>query len=203
MLLREIEAYTDKFSHGFIPFYEKYFGPFQNCSLNLLEVGIYNGESLKLWEQYFPYANILAIDIQDLAMHFTRDRVSIKQADQTKREEFEEALGDTIFDIAIDDGCHTQKAQQIFMATVFPRLSSGGIMVIEDLAWVGEGWGRLERDNHEDETLDVLWNLKKGNEFNSPHLTDEDVSYLRENISSSKVFVINDRSNMIAFLRKK
>jgi len=202
MKLEEIKVFTDKISHGFISYYEKYFSPFQYCDLNLLEIGVYNGESLKLWEQYFPHAKILGLDIQDLEMHFTKERVTIKQVDQTKRGDLEKVLGDTIFDIAIDDGCHTQKAQQIFMATVFPRMSKGGIMVIEDLAWLGEGWGRLGKDNYEDETIVVLTALKNGVDFKSPYLTKKDISYLKDNIMDIEIFMVNNVTNIIAFIRK-
>ena len=46
---------TDKSSkyHNYTKYYEKYFEKYLNENINLLEVGVANGCSLKLWEKYF------------------------------------------------------------------------------------------------------------------------------------------------------
>ena len=49
--------------HNYIPTYEKLFHDFKNKPIDFLEIGIYNGGSLKLWRDYFTQANITGIDI--------------------------------------------------------------------------------------------------------------------------------------------
>ena len=48
---------------GFIQLYEKYFLPFRESKINILEIGVDNGDSLRIWREYFPNANICGIDI--------------------------------------------------------------------------------------------------------------------------------------------
>ena len=43
---------------GFIQLYEKYFEPFRNLEINILEIGIENGDSLRIWREYFTKANM-------------------------------------------------------------------------------------------------------------------------------------------------
>ena len=48
---------------GFIQLYEKYFTSLKNLKINILEIGIENGDSLRIWREFFPNANICGIDI--------------------------------------------------------------------------------------------------------------------------------------------
>jgi len=38
----------------------------KNTAKNVLEVGIYNGGSIKLWNDFFTNANVYAIDIMNI-----------------------------------------------------------------------------------------------------------------------------------------
>ena len=67
---------------GFIELYEKYFAPLKNSKINILEIGIENGDSLRIWREYFPNANIIGIDIEH--KDFKIDNVDIYQGDQSK-----------------------------------------------------------------------------------------------------------------------
>ena len=58
MTLRELQQKnqysTDKeFSHHYLGVYDELFAPFKDKEINLLEVGVATGGSLKLWEKYF------------------------------------------------------------------------------------------------------------------------------------------------------
>jgi hypothetical protein len=45
---------TDKTTrHNYIEHYDNYFSKFKNTSINLLEIGIKKGGSIKLWREYF------------------------------------------------------------------------------------------------------------------------------------------------------
>jgi hypothetical protein len=48
---------TDKASvlHNFLHFYEHFLAPMRLAPITLLEIGVYNGGSVKMWEEYFPY----------------------------------------------------------------------------------------------------------------------------------------------------
>ena len=48
---------------GFIQLYEKYFTPLRDSKINILEIGVDNGDSLRIWREFFSKANICGIDI--------------------------------------------------------------------------------------------------------------------------------------------
>ena len=47
---------------GFIELYQKYFSGYKDEKINLLEIGVDNGDSLRIWREYFINANICGID---------------------------------------------------------------------------------------------------------------------------------------------
>src|SRR5690348_302151 len=67
-----IKHRTDKSWHNitsnmnYLDVYEPYFAPLKNAAVSLLEIGIYEGASLNLWQDYFtnPVA-IIGIDIEE------------------------------------------------------------------------------------------------------------------------------------------
>ena len=38
---------------GFIQLYEKYFSSLKNSKINILEIGVEGGDSLRIWREYF------------------------------------------------------------------------------------------------------------------------------------------------------
>jgi hypothetical protein len=46
---------TDKSSssHGYLDIYERHFCQMKDEPIRVLEIGIFNGSSLKMWEEYF------------------------------------------------------------------------------------------------------------------------------------------------------
>src|SRR4051794_33582731 len=80
---------TDKASsdNDYLNFYETFFAPLQNIQISILEIGVLNGASLKTWEDYFPMAKIIGVDVEIQCKQFERDRVSIELLDQSNIEE--------------------------------------------------------------------------------------------------------------------
>ena len=48
---------------GFLKIYEKYFSEYKDKEINIMEIGVDKGKSLKLWRNYFTKAKICGIDI--------------------------------------------------------------------------------------------------------------------------------------------
>ena len=117
---------------GFIQLYEKYFFSLKNSKINILEIGIENGDSLRIWREYFPNANICGVDI--IKKNFQINNVDIQQGDQSNHN-FLKSLIDNYkkFDIIIDDGSHKAKHIIASFNFLFPYLNNDGIYVIEDL----------------------------------------------------------------------
>ena len=117
---------------GFIQLYEKYFTSLKNLKINILEIGIENGDSLRIWREFFPNANICGIDIDK--KNFKIENVDILQGDQSNQL-FLKSVIDKYknFDIIIDDGSHQSKHIITSFKFLFPFLNDNGIYVVEDL----------------------------------------------------------------------
>ena len=119
---------TDKgTTHSYLEVYDRLFKPFQDKEINLLEVGIATGGSLKLWEDYFSKAHIWGIDIIDEVKYKYGKRV------YTSIYKLEEVEFSLYLDIAIDDGSHFVKDQMKFINSFWPAIRKGGLLIIEDV----------------------------------------------------------------------
>lgn len=130
-----IECGTDKSSkvHFYTRHYERYFEPLREKPLKILEIGIQNGYSLKMWKEYFPNAYIYGMDIHDCS-HMAEDRIKIIQGNQSNPETLRTAsMVHGPFDIVIDDGSHHNYDMKIGVEALFPFLNHNGIYVVEDL----------------------------------------------------------------------
>ena len=57
---------TDKNTwHSYLDTYEKLFNRFTDKEINLFEIGVLAGESLKLWSKYLPKSMIYGCDIYE------------------------------------------------------------------------------------------------------------------------------------------
>lgn len=130
------EHKTDKCPHyhNYVELYGTMFNPVRNQAERVLEIGVLNGDSVRMWEEYFPKAQIFGIDIQDTSEHET-ERIRTFVADQANRKQLSQFIkkygGE--FDIIIDDGGHSMEQQQVSFGFFFPYLRPGGIYVIEDI----------------------------------------------------------------------
>ena len=119
--------------HGYEKIYEPIFAPLRLEPITLLEVGIFRGESLAAWVEYFPNATIIGVDdFHRIPPHkveiLSHPRVRWFQMDSTQE------APDVRADIIIDDGRHTPEAQLATLALYRPLLKEGGHYFIEDAA---------------------------------------------------------------------
>ncbi len=128
-----MEFNTDKITyHNFWGFYESHFSKIKNKKINILEIGILNGESLKLLKNYFGKSNIYGIDINKIELN--EDRIKTYQMSQVDFEAFEKNFENIKFDVIIDDGSHMTKHQIDSFTYLFKnKLNNGGLYIIEDL----------------------------------------------------------------------
>lgn len=110
--------------------YGKYFKNRKDTTLNVLEIGIDNGGSLLLWQDYFYNAIIHGTDIRHCHVVDGQPRIVQYTMDAyANASKFE----DGFFDIMIDDGPHTLESMVLFIKNYSSKLKPGGIMVIEDI----------------------------------------------------------------------
>lgn len=115
--------------HNYTPVYEAHLAKLKGEPINLLEIGVACGASLKMWSRYFPYGKITGVDIRPECSSLCQgyQNVQIKTADATK----ERMLGD--WDVIIDDGSHVAGHIAKTFYLNWPWLKSGGFYFIEDL----------------------------------------------------------------------
>jgi demethylmacrocin O-methyltransferase len=146
-------AGTDKIgAHDYIPAYARFFAPYRNRRLTLLEIGVggYDhedgGHSLNMWQAYFRRGTIVAIDLFDKTK-LSRGRVHVHQCSQVDRAGLEVIVrlyGG--FDLVIDDGSHLNTHQIETFKILFPLMKPSGVYVIEDVQtsyWPAFGGGAV------------------------------------------------------------
>lgn len=128
---------TDKSSnaHNYTKVYSHYFDRIKDHSLKFLEIGIFYGSSVKMWEGYFPNAELHFIDNNPSIIRYYSSRSHYHFLDQSNPHELKQFIDSTggEFDIIIDDGGHFMDQQITSFLFLFPTLKSGGMYVIEDL----------------------------------------------------------------------
>jgi len=127
---------TDKASsnHNYLEFYEIFLAPLRDHALTILEVGVLNGASLRMWEEYFPQAKIVGADILPDLKRFERGRITIEQVDQSNIEQLTSvAIKHGPFDVIIEDGSHMWEHQITSLRTLFPFVKNDGLYIVEDL----------------------------------------------------------------------
>lgn len=120
-------------AHSYIDEYEILLAPYRNKS-TIMEIGLYHGVSLKMWEEYFIDSTIVGVDINlDAIKHVIDEGThNIIITDATK-EEFLPMINDYTFDIIIDDGSHTIEDQISSFNLLKGKMKSGGLYIIEDI----------------------------------------------------------------------
>lgn len=119
---------------GYMPIYEKFFESMRgNPIMNLLEIGVHEGASLRMWADYFLVgSSILGVDmfLTDKAIEGAgRDSYSLMGCDGSR--DFHMILGK--WDIIIDDGSHIGTEQLGSFNGLWDSLKPGGYYVVEDL----------------------------------------------------------------------
>lgn len=135
-----IKYQTDKWGHHYYTdIYDKYFAPFTDKPFTFLEIGIggyehpdRGGASLKMWQDYFRYAQIHGLDIHDKNF-FNRGRIHThigSQDDEVFLNELIRKIGPP--ELIVDDGSHISSLTIRSFEILFPLLKPGGIYAVED-----------------------------------------------------------------------
>jgi hypothetical protein len=196
---------TDKGSllHHYTEVYEHFFYPIKDSARKVCEIGVLEGASLKMFEEYFGSAVIYGIDIQDAA-RLNSDRIRTFIADQSDRKQlaaFAEANGSG-FDLILDDGGHSMAQQQISFACLFRNVRPGGYYVIEDVhTSLLSGYG--VDPGEENSTLTMIYRFVRNGKIESKYLTDEERRYLDLNIGYCNLMSTNKGTSITCIFRKK
>ena len=129
---------TDKNSsfHNYNRQYKEYLEKFRYKNIKLLEIGVHNGASLRLYRELFPNAtHIVGLDINEYCKQFENldDAIYVDIGDATNKD-FIQNLHQKYggFDIIIDDGSHRNKDIIQTFELLFPLMNDNGLYIVED-----------------------------------------------------------------------
>ncbi len=126
-------THKSSLGRGYLRTYERLFAPFRDLPITVLEIGVLDGASLRLWEDYFPRAIIVGLDIQpDCKQHEGGRRLVeiVSQADTAALRQIGARYTPTII---IDDGSHRADHIRASFETLYPALREGGLYIVEAL----------------------------------------------------------------------
>jgi regulator of replication initiation timing len=154
-------------AHGYAAIYERFLSVRRFEPLRLLELGVWKGGSLRMWESYLPNAQIIGIENLPNVVQEPSKRSEILIGDAAN----EQFLSDTLHrfsggkvDIVIDDASHILDQQVRTFETLFPFVEDGGLYFVEDVS------GSRFKDGNRGllpflDFLDYSWNLAQETTF--------------------------------------
>jgi hypothetical protein len=122
--------------HNYCRQYDDLARGYRDKPIRLLEIGIFKGESLKIWREVFPNATtIVGVDITpDCKAYEDISRNIFVEIGNATRAEVIHMLQAKYgpFDIIIDDGSHVNRDVIHSFELLFPLLNNYGLYIIED-----------------------------------------------------------------------
>jgi len=203
-----IKHNTDKGSespsgaHHYSAFYDRWFAPIKNQVNSICEIGVWNGCSLKAFEEYFPNANMVGLDIGDKS-YLDSERIKTFVLDQGNESHLNEFIklcnrSNLQFDFILDDGSHNIKHQQLTFGKLFSLVKPGGMYIIEDL---GTSYFTLNQELYgyyttQEEINNNTIKFLNTRPFSSPWITKENSQYIETNVDYVCIF---DKINQLPY----
>ena len=123
--------------HSYLDLYEKLLFSKKLTAKNILEIGICEGGSIKLWYDYFINATIYGLDIRKIKDVWSelknKKRIKIGCFDAYNDDFVNKNFNNIKFDMILDDGPHTLESMQKCIKLYSPLLADDGILIIEDV----------------------------------------------------------------------
>lgn len=127
----------DKFDHMYLQkYYDKEFTPRRNDEINLLEIGVATGISMKFWSEWFVNGKIYGVDLgheSRLGDFYKKHNLNNIYWENALTNSFVNRFENDYFDYVIDDGSHRIEDQIVAIKKYLPKIKSGGKLVIEDI----------------------------------------------------------------------
>jgi cephalosporin hydroxylase len=122
---------TDKGKeHSYLDVYTELFWPLKDQKINIIELGIYLGGSIRLFEEWFTQATVIGYDITfDYIQVPFKSKKILKNCMDFSLDEFK----DNPPHIIIDDADHIVEHQLKTVELCYPQLQEGGMLIIEDI----------------------------------------------------------------------
>lgn len=128
---------TDKTqSQGYLDNFERHFSHLRDKPVKILELGVFHGGSLLMWQEYFPNGLIVGLDRHTNPLVEPQPRIRFYQGSQDEPallDRLSEECATDGFDIVVDDASHIGTLSRASFQHLFKHhLKPGGVYVIED-----------------------------------------------------------------------
>lgn len=122
---------TDKgtIKHNYTPVYSRLMWYARNLPIDMLEIGVACGSSLKMWSAFFPDGHITGLDVRPECKAMCRNypRVNIEIGDACTYDPGKS------FDFIIDDGSHVSVDIVKTFVNLWKHVKPGGLYIVEDM----------------------------------------------------------------------
>jgi autotransporter strand-loop-strand O-heptosyltransferase len=117
--------------HQYHKHYPMFFEKWRDDSINIFEIGLDEGKSMNVWQNYFPFAKIFGMDI---SKSFKNPRCKVFVGDQNNIEDLRRITKQVPkCKVIVDDGSHVPQHQLKSFYYLFQNmLDWGGVYIIED-----------------------------------------------------------------------
>ncbi len=149
-LSNPLRAYFEQHREGrglykwlhYFEIYHRHFARFVGQQPHVVEIGVYSGGSLEMWQQYFGAdCRVTGVDLLESCRAYAPPGVEIAVGDQADRRFWERFRATTPpVDILIDDGGHTPEQQRVTLEELLLHLKPGGVYLCEDILGGGNAF---------------------------------------------------------------
>lgn len=148
MSLEEIvdNSRTDKNTvHSYLPLYQEILISKKETAKHVLEVGIYKGGSIKLWNDFFTNATVYGLDVMNSDHVWdgikNNDKIILHTStDAYNQDFFNTHISNKNFDFMLDDGPHSLESMKQFIKLYSQVMTDDGVLIIEDV----QSWDWIE-----------------------------------------------------------
>ena len=118
-------------NHRYDKYYSLFLPPDPEKKGSILEIGVDEGKSLRMWREVYPKVSIFGADID---LEYEEDNLKVYKVDQSSKKQVR-ALAKELPKLFFinDDGSHIPEHQLLCFNQLFPLLGNNGIYMIEDI----------------------------------------------------------------------
>ena len=103
----KVDQYHTFLNQAYTDIYYKYLNYLRNEEFNFLEIGVRNGQSIKMWSEFFPKAKIIGVDIDPNCKQYESDNIDIHIGSQEDVDFLNSLVAKySSFRVILDDGSH-------------------------------------------------------------------------------------------------
>jgi predicted O-methyltransferase YrrM len=137
---QRINVTDTRHCHPYTLFYDGLFSNKKDEYLKIAELGILEGSSLRMWQEYFVNSDIYGFEYYDdlitnFKENFDNERIILSKIDVTDKNSIQTTFKNLnqMYDIIIEDSTHQFEDQIRVIENIYQYLKPGGILIVEDI----------------------------------------------------------------------